>query len=370
MSCRPRPSARRIAAALCALGWAVLATGTSPVRADVLPEPLDRPALMTPRASSAVLLGLARAGTRMLAVGERGIVLVSNDEGGSWQQVAVPTSVTLTAASFVTPDDGWAIGHSGIVLATADGGRTWTRRLDGKRAARIAMEAAQAAHGDDKRAADVSRVAQRLVDDGADKPFLDLHFVDARHGIVIGAYGLIFGTDDGGRTWTSWLDRLENPKGLHLNALAVSGESIVIAGEQGLLLRSGDGGKSFARLGSPYEGSWFAASYLPGGRLLVAGLRGNVFFSDDAGASFTRAEMTLRDTVGSLCVLADGSVLALNQGGQVQVSRDQGRSFHPLAMPAGPLPIRLAQSSSGRVLASSVRGVQVLPIGLPSRSPQ
>jgi photosystem II stability/assembly factor-like uncharacterized protein len=338
-----------------------LVVGMAPACADVLAVPLDRPALMTARAVGGALLGLTRAGARLVAVGEHGIVLLSDDGGASWGQAAVPTSVTLTAVFFVSPERGWAVGHSGVVLATTDGGERWTRQLDGKAAAQLALKAAQALPPDARGTADALKNAQRLVGDGADKPFLDLHFFDARHGFIIGAYGLIFGTADGGNTWAPWLDRVDNPKGLHLNALTVRANTIVIAGEQGLLLRSADGGRTFGRLASPYEGSWFAASFLQGGRLLIAGLRGNAFVSDDQGTSFVKSDVTLPVTISALSVLRDGSVLALNQAGQAQISRDQGKSLRPLVVSPGPPLTQITQLAGGGLLASSMRGVRVIP---------
>ncbi len=52
-----------------------------------------------------------KAGNRLVAVGERGIVLLSDDAGLNWKQVDVPVSVTLTGVQFVSPMKGWAIGH-------------------------------------------------------------------------------------------------------------------------------------------------------------------------------------------------------------------------------------------------------------------
>ena len=52
--------------------------------------PLNTPAMRVPVAQNGVLIDLARAGTRLVAVGERGLVLFSDDNGQSWQQAGVP----------------------------------------------------------------------------------------------------------------------------------------------------------------------------------------------------------------------------------------------------------------------------------------
>ncbi|MBI5441414.1 MAG: glycosyl hydrolase, partial [Deltaproteobacteria bacterium] len=76
------------------------------------------PAVRSDRAASSMLLGVARAGARLVAVGEWGHILTSDDNGVTWAQASVPTSVTLTAADFPTPAKGWAVGHDGVVLHT------------------------------------------------------------------------------------------------------------------------------------------------------------------------------------------------------------------------------------------------------------
>lgn len=297
-------------------------------------DPLQRPALTLRAPGKGFLLALA--GTpgdppRLVAAGERGVIVLSDDGGRNWRQAKVPVAVTLTALAFPVRNLGWAVGHGGVVLHSADGGESWVKQLDGIAAARSADQAAQAA-GD----AALQKRTRQLVADGADKPFMAVHFADPRRGFVVGAYGLIFGTEDGGRTWQSWLDRVDNPKGLHLNAIAGAEDTLYLAGEQGLLLRSDDGGKRFLRLPPPYAGSFFAAA-ASADTLLLAGLKGNAFRSDQRGAGFTRIEGTAPVNIVSGSRLADGRFLFINQGGQLLASRDDGRRLVAVS-PAPTLP--------------------------------
>src|SRR5436309_750451 len=107
--------------------------------AEAMDDVLDRPALMLTHPARSAMLDVTRAGKRLIAVGERGVILVSEDSGRNWDQMSVPTSVTLTRAMFVTPEVGWAVGHFGTVLQTRDGGRTWVRQLDGRKAAEMTL---------------------------------------------------------------------------------------------------------------------------------------------------------------------------------------------------------------------------------------
>lgn len=307
---------------------ATLVAGTA--GATGVADPLERPAQALRAANKGVLLALASTGgdkPRLVAAGERGIITLSDDKGLNWRQAKVPVAVTLTALAFPAPNAGWAIGHGGVILHSVDGGETWTKQFDGAAAARLADEAAK--RGNDS--ALQARTAQ-LVADGPDKPLMAVHFFDEKRGFVVGAYGLIFGTADAGKTWTPWLDRVDNPKGLHLNAIAVDDGRIYLAGEQGLLLRSDDGGKRFARLVSPYEGSFFAAA-ADRGMLVVAGLKGNAFRSDDHGGHWSRLQGIAPVSIVSGQRLADGRLLFINQAGQLLASRDGGLSLDVIPLP-------------------------------------
>src|ERR1044071_614770 len=65
----------------------------------------NKPAEIEPLASSSLLLDLSMAGSRMVAVGERGHVLLSDDQGATWRQAkSVPTRAMLTAVFFIDAD--------------------------------------------------------------------------------------------------------------------------------------------------------------------------------------------------------------------------------------------------------------------------
>lgn len=162
-----------------------------------LEDVVNRPAVMSDRATQGLLLSVARAGTRLVAAGERGIVLVSDDNGKSWHQAHVPVSVTLTSVRFADERMGWITGHSGILLHTEDGGATWSKVFDGSLVAKIVLDAELAKGA--TAATDRLAEAKRLVDDGPDKPLLDVCFVSPRVGFVAGAYGLLLRTEDGGK---------------------------------------------------------------------------------------------------------------------------------------------------------------------------
>jgi photosystem II stability/assembly factor-like uncharacterized protein len=303
-----------------------------------------------------VLLGAARAGQRLVAVGERGIVILSDHQGKRWRQVPTPVSVTLTAVRFADPDRGFIVGHGGTVLATDDGGEHWARRLDGRRAAQLALEAAQA--GGDKRAI---RAAKWLVSDGPDKPLLDLLVIDPLQVVVVGAYGLAFASDDGGHTWRSGIERLDNPDGFHLYTIRQRGERLLVTGEQGLVRLSEDAGQRFRSVPTPYQGSFFTAELLSEQEILVAGLRGNVWLSKDVGASWRQLAVPIPASITASTQREDGTLLLVNQAGMV-LGGDSA-FLTPLVLPHLPPLNSVLELQHGGLLLLSIKGLESVEAG-------
>lgn len=315
---------------------------------------LDRPAVAVHAPSQAVLLGAALAGARWVAVGERGLAVVSDDRGRTWRQARVPVSVTLTAVAFADDQRGYATGHGGTVLGTSDGGLTWTRLLDGRAIAAMTQEAA-ARSGD----AAQRKAAERMAADGPDKPLLDLVVSSPTEAFVVGAYGMALATSDGGRTWSLASGLLENPKGLHLYAVRRRDQVVVIAGEQGLLLRSDDGGRSFRKLAMPYQGSFFTLELPSAKDIVTAGMRGNVWRSADAGSTWHQLPLPSPAAITGSSLRQDGSFVLASQAGQL--FSGIGGSLEVLKAPPLPPLTGVLPVSGEALLALSLQGVHVLP---------
>ncbi|OLE19874.1 MAG: hypothetical protein AUG50_02340 [Betaproteobacteria bacterium 13_1_20CM_3_63_8] len=347
---------------LCVL-WSAASVAASVV------DPLNRDALKVSSVGRSVLLSAATAGPRVVAVGERGTVALSDDGGRTWRQATrVPVSITLTAVRFVNDKQGWAVGHGGVVLHTEDAGETWSRQLDGITLAQLAVRDAQAnverLGPGNAEAQRMLRDAQLLVDDGPDKPFLDLEFDDDQHGIVVGAYNLIYATSDGGKSWQSWMGRTDNPKALHLYALRHKGDTIFIAGEQGLLLHSVDAGRSFTRVSTPYQGSWFSLALQTDGSIVLAGLRGNVYRFGDNGQTWTQLTSPVPVSFVSATFVGGTGVVLANQAGQLFSATNGENALRPLPAPPVPALTGLVSLVDGGWLALTVQGA--IRILLPS----
>lgn len=345
-----------LAGLVCAPGLvaaAAAAAGAAPV-----PSVLQQPALQSPKALAAATLAVTRAGQRLVAVGERGTVLLSDDAGQHWRQAQVPVQVTLTSVRFVNERTGWAAGHLGVILRSDDAGQTWTKQFDGVQAAQAV--AASLGGVDDEAS---RRRAQRFAEEGPDKPFFDLDFADERHGFAVGAYNMAFATDDGGTTWQPALQRLPNAKSLHLYGVRYSAGKLLVAGEQGLLLKSDDRGASFTTVPSPYKGSFFGLLAARSGSLIAYGLRGNAVRSSDQGASWTALDTGVQASISAASEWGSGTLALLTQTGELLLSTDDGQSFRRSPPSGGPLPAAgLVQADERHLVLASLRGTRRLAL--------
>ncbi len=296
--------------------------------AGALVDVIDHPSIASEHAGQSLLLAATRAGHRLVAAGERGIVLLSDDNGESWRQAQVPVSVTLTAAYFLNERDGWITGHSGILLHTTDGGDTWSKSLDGSKIAKIVLDA-ELAKGAAAEPGELAE-AKRLVADGPDKPLLDVCFLSQQRGFIVGAYGLFLRTEDGGKTWSPWQTHLQNPNGRHLTRIASINGELYIVGEQGVAYLSADGGNTFSELKSPYHGTFFGIADLGAGGVLIYGLRGNVFRVGHHGTEWKKLATPMPVTYSSSARLASGETVIASQTGDLLRSVDGGNALVPI----------------------------------------
>lgn len=248
---------------------------------------------VSPRTLSRLLLIAAtNAGKRVVAVGEHGYVVFSDDQGKTWRRGSTPRRAMLTAVAFADDRNGWAVGHDGQILASRDGGATWVE---------------QRYQPDDK------------------APLFAVRFRDAEHGIALGAYGLFLETADGGKSWTQ-RPIMQEDKHLYAVAGDAAGR-MTIAAEAGTLLVSADQGRTWAPVASPYKGSFFGVLMTADGALLAYGLRGNIFRSPDFGKTWTASVSEGTATLQGGARLADGEIVLAGSAGAVLSSRDNGASF-------------------------------------------
>ncbi|NLQ18277.1 hypothetical protein HGG82_11690 [Marinomonas sp. M1K-6] len=331
---------------LCRIEWSIAAVA----------DAMDRPAIASNLGAHSALMSVASVGDHYIAVGERGLILRSDAEGKNWQQRPSPVSVTLTGVSFTDEHNGYAIGHGGIVLRTTNGGEAWQVQLDGRTLAENLLLEAEKSNDQE-----AIQQANFLLSDGPDKPFLDVLVLEREHLVVVGAYGLAFESEDGGQTWTSWMERIENPFGLHLYSIRKQGERILIAGEQGFVALSMDDGQSFETIETPYGGSFFTAQLLGQSDIVLAGLRGNTLLSNDNGQHWKIIKNPIGSSIMASFIHSNGQVVMANQAGTLLGLKEN--RLVPLTRKRLPPLTAMLEKVNGSVLALSINGPVSIDVG-------
>lgn len=299
-------------------------------------------------------LDIARYGNKLVAVGERGLIWtagsVANSADQAWSAHRTESSRTLTSVAFADAATGVAVGHGAVLFRTADGGQTWLP---------------------------VS------IDDAAGDSLLGVTHLGENRFIAYGVFGLYLESADGGQTWVRRQIELEADKKAakndaadeatdegagfdrHIMKVLRLDKKLFLVGESGTLAESANEGKSWRRIDSPYNGSYFGAVASPGGSIVMYGMRGNVFRSTDGGHHWTRIPLNTVSAVNGGTVLKDGRIVLVGNNGLLAVSRDDGASFQTHVTNGGGDIAQIVESESGTLLGVGASGIKriELPAG-------
>ncbi|WP_425317565.1 YCF48-related protein [Pseudomonas nitroreducens] len=290
-------------------------------------DPLDRPASQVGNLLGAQFNAITTAGERLVAVGARGLIAVSDDAGSSWKQMASPVSSDLLAVYFPIPAEGWAVGHEGVVLHSGDRGKTWTKQLDGREAATLLQEHfEQRMAGGDSNAASYLDGVRLNYQDGPEQALMGVWFADAKVGYVAGTFGTLLATHDGGKTWESWMERVDNPELLHYLGISGYGNELFLSSERGIVYRLNPRSGRFETLETGYSGSFFSIKARPGA-VIAVGLQGSAYRTLDQGATWVAMPTGISVALSDLQVAEEGRFIASSVDGRVLQSDVQLKAF-------------------------------------------
>lgn len=345
---------------------------------------LKIPAIQSEKASKGLMLSLAKAGDRLLAAGERGIVVYSDDKGQNWKQAKVPVSITITAIYFSSEKNGWAVGHDGVILATKDAGSTWAKQFDGNDANRLIQNEFSSKLNEKKNQLNQQNLSAQVKDQllsdidsltlgledikagaefGPSRPFFGVWFKNNLEGVVVGSFGQIFGTKNGGQSWFYMGSNIKNPDNFHFNGISLLADGrLAITSEQGKIWLSKDQGTSWNLVDTGYEGYIYGVISIPKTSKLIAyGFAGNLFQADADGKSWKALPKLTNKSLISAAV--SGSQVTIFSGDRRQlVSHDHGQTFKAAQLPMGrPIATALAAPfGPNTLLVGGVGGVSLL----------
>lgn len=271
------------------------------------------------------LTSITRTSAGLVTAGELGHILVSGDQGESWQlaKVSHQRHALITRLQFTDDQNGFAIGHEGWILRTSDGGLSWD---------------------------EVSFTP-------GSEPLLSIAHLPDQRWMAVGAFGQTLVSSDQGMSW----ERANPPEGTdwHLNKLVASEDqqNWLLVGEAGTVFRSLDAGNSWQSVSPFYNGSFYGGLHLGGDSWLLYGMRGNIFRSDDNGLNWQAVGGQTPASLFTHIRLNNDNLILAGQGGLLLLSDDNGRSFRYLHKSGRMTLTGITRVATGTLLMSSDKGL-------------
>lgn len=377
------------------IGCLVMAFSVNAHSGSEFVDVLDAPSVKMPKASKSLLLDIAKAGDRLVAVGQYGHIVFSDDDGKSWTQAEVPVQTQLNAVYFVNDKKGWSVGQDAVILGTVDGGENWSKLHDGfapnspihalikdAEEKRVAAEyAIDNPNTDDPDELVAIEDAFYEADDLAavvkkhqTSPLLDVWFKDENEGFAVGAYAQFYHTTDGGKTWESWRDQLDNFEdhnnailGLDDGSLFVASEKSNYDGAKVKIYRSTDFGQTWENVATDFDRSLYGLFYNPASdQVYAVGMSGLVVRSSDRGASWQRHPLNIETEFLSFSGVStsSGDILIVGNNGQFTTGTASSEKLNVYLRDDRVNMTSIVETSDGNFVTTGAAGVnRVSPDG-------
>lgn len=251
------------------LGLAVVLCACQPEKDRDVPLS-DRLIMVTDKFYDVKALSTEKA----IVVGYGGKILVTIDGGKTWQAKSSGTDLALYNVKFVDDQNGWVCGQGGLILHTIDGGETWHKQESGITQPIFALSFVDKNYGwavseqatylrttsggesweTGRIEASVEGVSEEATLALVDPVLYDIYFIDEKTGWMVGEFGKIYHTTDGGINWGEQQNTLVGQAGIDdaLNLPALFGVRFTDAtngmavGIEGKVVKTSDGGKTWA----------------------------------------------------------------------------------------------------------------------------
>jgi photosystem II stability/assembly factor-like uncharacterized protein len=319
-------------------------------------------------------------GNTVVVMGNIGQTMRSTDAGATWTAGFAFSASAFYRLRFSSPTFGLAVSAgNGLTLRTTDGGETWTR-IGGGTIDENVVGMAASPSGNVVLAGSLGRDLLRSADGGAtwrrsgsfpvgaqfQKPSFateqraiairpegwivlsidagqtwsitddrlgqvrlnDATMASATVGLVVGDNGLILRSTDGGSGWAA----VATGTSLQLKAVRCLTATVCVAGGGGLL-RSTDGGATWAVLPSPGNGFGANAITRFSDSVAVIASADGLWRTADAGLTWTRVYTAVQGTQLAVAFNATGVGIATGYDGILR-STDQGVTWAPQSVPA------------------------------------
>jgi photosystem II stability/assembly factor-like uncharacterized protein len=255
---------------------------------------------------------------RGLIVGRTGLVLMTTDGGKTWTKRDSGAKEHLFNVDITESGKAWAVGHFGTVLHSPDGGLSWKPQEFQPEFPEGTPEVEMGVISDAEKENEGAAVEARLN---------AVAFADDQRGWIMGEFGMVLHTQDGGQTWK----RQPSASGKLLFALHVLDENRVLAvGSEGTYMETTDGGRSWKATDTGTQ-QHIMGLYPSGDDLYVVGRDGLVMVRKGKAGSFKRLSAGLYTWLMTVGFFDDKSGLAAGGRGHLLQTSDAGETWQRLS---------------------------------------
>lgn len=212
----------------------------------------------------------------IVAVGERGMVLVSLDMGQTWLQKKTGISETLFKVTFID-NKIYSVGTNGTIIVSNNFGESWAK-----------------------------------LNSPTNKIIYDIHFIDKMNCFTAGWEGQIMHSKDGGISWS--LNRTGNDN--YLRSITFRDNKLGLAvGGGGKILRTDNGGNDWKLINVNTASAFNRVSFINENIAIAVSGKGEIFRTTDTGLSWTLLQSGVFASLSDLASFPDGQVCIIGSNG-------------------------------------------------------
>ena len=232
---------------------------------------------------------------------------------------------------FMDDQNGLVVGDGGLMLKTSDGGKTWEK-----------MEVNMQPPGAGQRPGGGGGPPGGGFGRGGPAPLYNIYFVDENVGYITGGRGTILKTEDGGKTWARKMATSDTPGrggrrgGIRANLMGIqmiSETTGFIAGSENTILKTTDGGETWvgsserARVGETrnnLENIWFVSPTTG----WVIGSFGTLLHTADGGENWEKRDPGFDNNLFGIYFLDENTGWICGQEGLILHTTDGGATWN------------------------------------------
>ena len=226
-----------------------------------------------------------------VAVGESGTILISTDNGSTFDNKTSPTVNGLREVAYGN-NIFVAVGLVGTILRSQDDGQTWDN---------VTSPTTENLYG----------IAY------GNKTF-----------VAVGASGTILRSQDIGTTW----DIVTSPISNILFEVTYGNNTFVAGGNNGKILRSSDNGSTFLKVSSPISSKTIFGVTFGNNTFVAVAKSGKIIMSSDNGSSFSKMTSPV-DKTNRGVAFGNNTFVIVGEGGTIVISSDNGSNWTDATYP-------------------------------------